>query len=135
MGHEVGRTQSVGYQIGVRRTLPVGEEGVWTALLSPEGLAIWLGGTARLERGEPYTLANGTVGDVRALKEGSHIRLTWQPRGWARPSTLQVRVIPAATGTTLSFHQEQLVGPDEREAMRAHWEGVIGQLATLAADR
>ncbi len=127
----VGKTAAVGYQIGVRRTLPCGEEALWSLLLSPEGQTIWLGGAIELEDGARYTLDNGTTGQVKVYKPWSHIRLTWQPHGWARPSTVQVRVAAASRGTTLSFHQDQLADGAARSAMKAHWEGVIEQLAAL----
>jgi uncharacterized protein YndB with AHSA1/START domain len=125
----VGKTADVGYQIGVRRTLPCGEEALWSLVLSPEGQAIWLGGAIELADGARYALDNGTTGQVRVYKPWSHIRLTWQPQGWARPSTVQVRVTAASSGTTLSFHQEHLADSAARSAMKAHWERVIEQLA------
>lgn len=129
--HMVGKTADVGYQIGVRRTLPCGEEALWSLLLSPEGQAIWLGGTIELEAGARYTLDDGTAGQVNVFKSWSHLRLTWQPQGWARPSTVQVRVMAASRGTTLSFHQDHLADGDARKAMKARWAGVIERLAAL----
>jgi hypothetical protein len=110
MHNEVGKTADVGYQIGVSRTLPFSEEAIWGLLLSPEGQAVWLGGPIEL------------------YKPWSHFRLTWQPPGWTRPSLIQVRVIPAKTGTTLSFHQEHLRDGAARSEMKARWEGVIDEL-------
>ncbi|WP_372813959.1 hypothetical protein [Paenibacillus sp.] len=40
----VGQTSSVGFQVGVRRTLPLSQEQAWRLLTSPEGLSWWLGG-------------------------------------------------------------------------------------------
>ncbi len=125
----VGKTADVGYQIGVRRTLPCGEEALWSLILSPTGQTIWLGGAIALEDGARYALDNGTTGRVRVYKPWSHIRPTWQPQGWARPSTVQVRVAAASRGTTVSFHQEHLADGAARSVMKAHWEGVIAQLA------
>ncbi|MDI3341228.1 MAG: SRPBCC domain-containing protein [Sphaerobacter sp.] len=127
----VGQTAQSGFQVGVRRTLPFAAEAVWAVLCSPAGMTVWLGGPVALEPGTRYTLADGTFGEVRVYRPGSHIRLTWQPPGWAQPSTLQVRVLPARTGTTLSFHQERMRGPAERAAMKAHWVQVIARLAEL----
>ncbi len=128
----VGQTAESGFQIGVRRTLPYSEDALWSAVLSPEGMRIWLGGPTELESGAAYSLENGTTGQIRVYAPGSHLRLTWQPSGWERPSVVQIRVIPAKKGTTLSFHQEQLDGASTREAMRAHWEDVIARLGDLA---
>ncbi len=127
----VGKTARAGYEIGVRRTLPCAEEQLWALLLSPEGLRTWLGGPAEIAEGAPFTLDNGTSGEIRVYKPWSHIRLIWQPAGWVDPSTLQVRVMPAAHGTTVGIHQEQLGGEEERERMKAHWEQVIGRLAEM----
>lgn len=126
---EVGKTADVGYQIGVSRTLPFSEEAIWGLLLSPEGMAIWLGGPIEMERGARYALADGATGEVRVYKPWSHFRVSWQPPGWARPSLIQVRVMPAKSGTTLSFHQEHLRDGATRAEMKARWEGVIGELA------
>lgn len=125
---EVGKTADVGYQIGVSRTLPFSEEAIWGLLLSPEGLATWLGGPIEVEEGARYTLADGASGEVRIYKPWSHIRLTWQPSGWARPSLIQIRVIPAKTGTRLSFHQEHLRDGAARTEMKGRWERVIEEL-------
>ncbi len=106
-GRAVGQTTSGGFQIGVRRTLPCTEEALRQPLTSEEGLTIWLGGPIPLYRGTPYTLTDGTTGELRVFRPRSHLRLTWQPRGWAAPATVQVRVLPAKSGATLSgpFHK------------------------------
>ena len=128
---DIGKTADAGYQIGVRRTLAAPEERVWAVLLSPEGLRIWLGGVTPLEAGSRFSFANGTRGEIRVYREWSHVRLTWHPAHLPAPSVVQVRVIPARTGTTLSFHQEQLGGPEERAAAKIHWEQVIARLTAL----
>jgi uncharacterized protein YndB with AHSA1/START domain len=127
--NEVGKTADVAYQVGVSRTLPFSEEAIWGLLLSPEGMATWLGGPVEMEEGARYTLADGASGEVRVYQPWSHFRITWQPPRWARASLIQVRVIPAKSGTTLSFHQEHLKDGAARTEMKAHWERVIGELA------
>ncbi len=127
----VGQTASVGFQIGVRRTLPCTENALWQLLTSDEGLTIWLGGPIPLQQGASYTLADGTTGELRVFRPGSHLRLTWQPPGWAAPATIQVRVLPAKGGATLSIHQEWLPDSAARTAMKARWDDVIVRLAAL----
>jgi uncharacterized protein YndB with AHSA1/START domain len=130
-GRAVGQTASVGFQVGVRRTLPCADEALWRLLTSEEGLTGWLGGPIPLQQGATYTLADGTTGELRIFRPGSHLRLTWQPPGWAAPATVQVRVLPAKGGTTLSIHQERLPDGATRAAMKAHWEERIARLAAL----
>ena len=67
----------------------------------------------------------------RSRKKALLTRSTWHRPEWDEPSYVQVRVIPARTGTTLSFHQDHLAGPSDREAMKAHWEQVIGRLFAM----
>lgn len=124
---EVGRTRDAGWEVGVRRTVPAAPEAVWELLRSPEGMEIWLGGAIELEPG-PCRLADGTDGEVRVDEPGSHLRLTWRPPGWEEPSLLQVRVLPAATGATIAFHQERLADAMMRDLMRERWTGVIETL-------
>jgi uncharacterized protein YndB with AHSA1/START domain len=126
----VGLTADTGFQIGVRRTLKASQEDIWNELLSPEGLKLWLGETAALEpvKGSRYRTEDGTAGEVRAVKLREQFRLTWQPAGWSQPSTLQIRLLPAARGTTVSFHQEKLADSSARERMKQRWEAVLAEL-------
>ena len=92
----VGLTKDVGYQIGVRRTVSIPLAEAWDLVISPTGTALWLGEIPNLilEEGARYRQADGSVGEVRVFKPGSHVRITWHPPGWPRPSTIQVRVLP-----------------------------------------
>ena len=125
-----GRTKDAGWEIGVRRTVPAEVDEVWALLRSPEGTAAWMGGPVAIAEG-PYRLEDGTDGEVRVDEPGSHIRLTWRPPGREEPTVVQVRVLPAASGATIAFHQERLDGPEEREAMRERWTGVIARLREM----
>lgn len=74
---EVGRTRDVGFQIGVRRTVPHPPATVWSALTSDVGLAAWLGSEVRdaadrtaaaaelLEAGARFTTADAAEREER----------------------------------------------------------------------
>ncbi|MGD9695959.1 MAG: SRPBCC domain-containing protein [Thermoleophilia bacterium] len=126
-----GLTRDAGWQIGVRRTVAADPRDVWRVLRSAEGLRVWLGGEIELSAGTAYRLADGTEGEVRVDEPGSHLRVTWRPPGWGRASLIQVRVLPAARGATLAFHQEHLPDEAARGAMRERWLGVIERLRPL----
>jgi uncharacterized protein YndB with AHSA1/START domain len=125
-----GRAKDGTYQVGVRRTFATSPQHAWDTLTSPEGLAIWLGGEVSLVKGESYQTAEA-AGQVRVVAPGSHVRLTWQPNRWDAPSTIQVRVLPAASGATVSFHQERMPGAAERESMHRRWSAALDRLAAL----
>ncbi|HYF63077.1 MAG TPA: SRPBCC domain-containing protein [Herpetosiphonaceae bacterium] len=118
------------YAVGVRRTFASTPQHAWDVLTSPEGLAIWLGADLEMAKGAAYQIP-GAAGVVRVVSPGSHVRLTWHPDGWAAASTIQVRVLPAAGGTTVSFHQENLPGAAERAAMQQRWSDALDRLAGL----
>lgn len=128
-----GLTRDAGWQVGIQRTLPCDPEAAWALLTSPAGLACWLGEGATLPatRGEDYETVDGTTGELRSLRPGDRIRLTWQPPGWDHDATVQVAIHPTGSGTAVRFHTERLAGPEEREALRTHWQGVLEDLRTL----
>ncbi|MGD2070978.1 MAG: SRPBCC domain-containing protein [Gemmatimonadota bacterium] len=128
-----GETREAGFQIGAQKTVSAPPDAVWRWVTSPEGVRTWLGAGAPpgLVEGESYTLDDGSTGEVRVVKEESHVRLTWHPGGWPRPSTIQLR-----TGghedprrTVVSLHQEHIPGPAEREARRARFKEALAAIA------
>ncbi len=129
----VGLTKDVGFQIGVRRTLPLQLEAAWQLLTSAGGRGIWLGapGDISLTKGDRYKLEDGSTGEVRVFKPLSHLRITWQPHGWPRASTITVRVIPKDTRTVIAFHQENLPGATEREERRAHFAAALDKFESI----
>ncbi|MFG1928552.1 SRPBCC domain-containing protein [Cryptosporangium sp. NPDC048952] len=137
MERPVGQTRDVGWEIGVSRTVSHGSAEVWSFLTSPEGVALWVGPGALLEptKGARYTADDGTAGEVRSFRPGDRIRITWRPAVWTHDSIVQLVVRPAATGTSVRFHQEHLVDADERERQRTHWSDVLGAITSALAER
>ncbi len=130
----VGQTQAVGFNVGARRTIGLVPEQAWDWVTSPAGVALWLGeviGGLPQELHAPYRTRDGAKGELRVFEPGSHLRLTWQPSGWERPSLIQVRVLPAGDRTTVAFHQEHLAGPDVRAEMKQRWLGVLAEMQAL----
>ncbi|MEM9133972.1 MAG: SRPBCC domain-containing protein [Actinomycetota bacterium] len=126
----VGKTRDAGWQIGVSRSIAVDLETVWHHLISPAGLAVWLGPglSTPLVKGERYETADGTTGEVRSLRPLDRVRLTWQPVDRADDATVQVAVTPSKAGCSLRFHTERLYDGEERERMRHHWRQVVDRI-------
>ncbi len=129
----VGKTKGQGWEIGVRKTFPVGTGQLWEALTTQPGLGYWLGTGLDVDfkKGDTYKTAEGTTGDIRGFEAGSLIRLTWQPKDQDLASTLQIRLIPAKKGCTLSIHHEKLQNGEQREVIRQHWASVMGKFESL----
>lgn len=122
----LGQTPS-GFQVGVRRTLPVGPEDAWALLTGRPDL--WLGPGARIDF-EPCTAyevppgegALAATGEVRVVRPGERLRMTWRPDGWDAPATLQLTLTATGAGrTAVNVHLERLPDARAREAMREHW--------------
>jgi uncharacterized protein YndB with AHSA1/START domain len=131
----VGETADVGFEIGVTKTLPISKKQAWDLLMSPAGMKTWLGKAVKLEKGQTYTAAEGTTGEIRTLKPGERVRLTWQPKEFKQPSTLQVTVIPSGQKTSIRFHHEKLSSKKAREDMRRHWQQVLNKLQELTGSK
>lgn len=133
----VGQTKSAGFEVGARRTFAIPAQEAWEFMTSHEGVAIWLGVAARLRLavGETFATRDGVTGVVRVVNPGVNIRLSWQPEGRDKASTVQVRTIPIGEQTVISFHHEGLAGGTEREQMRRHWLSVLDRLQAVLTQK
>lgn len=127
MAKQVGQTKDVGFQFGIRRTLPLSSELMWDFLFSHSGLIIWLGDLeTEFELQKEFRTKNGINGFIRVFKPYSHIRLSWQKKEWKNISTVQVRVISKTNDkTVVSFHQEKLLDFDQRTEVKAYWNKIM----------
>lgn len=127
----VGLTAASGWELGLRRTLAIEPKRAWAFLASPEGTELILGKAVDLDPDGPGRAnQEGSIAwELTTFSPGSHFRMKWKREAWTGSSILQVRIIPAATGTTIAIHQEGLPDGQAREAMLAHWNGVMDSLA------
>ncbi|OGY25568.1 MAG: hypothetical protein A2Z24_01755 [Candidatus Woykebacteria bacterium RBG_16_44_10] len=132
----LGETESVGFEIGVQRTLPVSQTKAWELVTSPQGMGVWLGEISGLkfEPGEKFETRECTKGEIRTVDKGTKLRLVWQPPFLKKPSTLQIYLLCSRNTpnkTNFRFHQEKLSSSAEREKMRRHWQQVLTKLSKL----
>ena len=128
----VGLTQDVGWEVGASRTFPLSVEAAWDLMVSPAGLAIWLGEGVRLPlaKGESYETEDGTVGEIRSVRPRDRVRLSWRPADRDQEATLQFALRETPTGCAIGFHAEHLVSAEDREAIRARLRGVLDRLSS-----
>ncbi|MGF9906170.1 SRPBCC family protein [Brevibacillus porteri] len=127
----VGQTAATGFQVGVRRTMPITPEQAWAFLTSSEGVKLWLGHVSNLtfSEGETFTSSDGISGQFRVVKPYQQFRLKWSMKDWEKPSTLQIRLLSDKPDrTTISFHQENLDHMNTREQMKLYWEEVLNEI-------
>ncbi|MDY7232693.1 SRPBCC domain-containing protein [Hyalangium rubrum] len=130
----VGETATTGFQVGVVRTLPMTAPELWDLLTKQAER--WLGPGAKLkfEPGKGYEVpkrrgAPGVRGELRVVKPGERLRMTWQPDSWTKPATLQLTLESKARGAALHVHMEKLPDAKAREAMREHWSKILANIA------
>lgn len=117
-----------GIHAGTRKTYPVSLPEAWEYLVSQAGVGTWLGvSDLQLAPGKVFGNEN-MEGEIKVIKDLSHIRLLWKRTDWPSYSYLQVRVFRADSGAIISFHQDKLVNEALRHEMLRHWEGVLLRL-------
>lgn len=129
----VGKTKDAGWQIGVSVTVGRPAEEVWRRLVSPAGIALWLGEDVAFRglKKEAYETADGVTGELRSFRPNDRIRLTWRPAHWDHDSTVQIALEDKGERTGIRFHQERLSGAAERESQRRHWKRIAADFAAL----
>jgi len=133
----VGQTADTGFQVGVQRTLKIDQADAWNLITSRAGLTCWLGKAPRfrLAEGKSYRTADGIEGEVRVVREGERVRLTWKSDRLARSATVQIALAsPGAGKTSIKVHMENLPSQAMREKMKSHWQNVLDELRDLAAE-
>ncbi len=135
----MGQTADAGFQVGVQLSIAAEAKEVWEVITSRTEL--WLGGGASLlfREGEKYEVRPeagipGATGEIRVVRPGERIRMTWQPDGWTAPATVQLGVAGSGSGrTAVRAHLEKLPDAETREAMRAHWRSALERIAAAVS--
>ncbi len=136
MERPVGQTKDMGFQFGLRKTVPFSANFVWEFLFSEAGLNIWLGELqTSFKIGQPYITKSGIEGFIRVFRPYSHVRLNWKKKHWNNYSTLQLRVIEHPQKTTISFHQEKLFNSEQRSEMKIYWNDVMDKITETMENR
>ena len=126
---ELGETAS-GFQVSVQRSVP-GDAGAAWRLIEARSDSLF-GGPVELTEGARYEVpavgdSMAASGEVRVVKPGDRIRMTWQPVGWEAPALVQVTLLEAVSGkTAVNVLIEKLPDTEQREIARAHWRSALG---------
>jgi hypothetical protein len=127
----VGLTKDNGWQVGVRKTLPIAPDDAWEFLFSEKILRLWLGVSSevKISRGAQFHLDDGTFVKITTFKPNSHVRLQFQPPGYEHPTIVQVRLIPSGENTVFAFHQERLPDWGARKERKYYFQQALDDFA------
>ncbi len=131
----VGETAATGFQVGVQRTTAVGVAEAWDLVTSRPDLWLGEGASVVFAEGRRYEVPSGggeptATGEVRVVKPGERLRMTWQPQDWSTPATLQLALSETGSEkTVIQAHMEKLPDADAREAMRTRLGAALERIA------
>ena len=128
---ELGETKNSGFEIGAQKTVNQNARNVWKFLMSKQGQKIWLGDTLNFKplTGYGYRTSDGISGEIRTVKLGEKIRISWKKPEWRSLTVLQIYLLSSGDKTSIRFHQEKLTGPKMRAEMKEHWQNVLNKIA------
>jgi uncharacterized protein YndB with AHSA1/START domain len=134
----VGQTAAAGYRVGVQRSVAAAPKQVWELITSRPDLWLGEGTCAVFDEGERYEVppgdgAPGASGEIRVVKPGDRLRITWQPQGWPAAATLQLTLLPSTSRkTAVHAHMEKLPDAGALDAMRKRWREALERIAAAA---
>ena len=123
-----GRNLKGEFSVTATRTINCSVAQLWKYTVSPEGIQCWLKayGAITIAPGVEYEAENGVYGQIRTLKKGVRIRLTWMEMDWPKKSVVQVYMVPRGEKKSMFIIQhEQLVDGRLRHTLREHWKTVL----------
>jgi uncharacterized protein YndB with AHSA1/START domain len=140
-GKRAAGETAAGFQVGVQRSVAANAREAWELITSRPDLWLGEGASVAFDEGERYEVpprkgALGATGEVRVVKPGDRLRMTWQPEGWPAPATLQLTLSESGSGkTAIQAHLEKLPDAEAREAIRKRWREALERIAAAASER
>ena len=128
----------VAFMTVATRTMPLDRNSVWKFLQTPEALAVWLRplDPFRFKAKQTFETEDGFFGEVRTLKEGERVRLSWQETDAAKASVLQVFLVARPKQKSiLVFNHDSLKDGRLRNQMRDRWKSVLLQLLEIVTSQ
>ncbi|MBN9686202.1 MULTISPECIES: DUF1801 domain-containing protein [unclassified Corallococcus] len=127
------KAATTGFQVGVVRTLRMSAPELWDWITTQPERWLGAGATLQAEVGGRYAAPKrrgvpAVRGEVRGVKPGQRLRMTWETDGWKKPATLQLTVTPKTKGASLHVQMEKLPDTEVREAMRERWSKVLARI-------
>lgn len=124
----VGLTRYAGWELDVRRIVPVSAPQLWRALLD-DWLPEWLDVDSVPQMvGAPLRHAGMVRGRVVGCHVGRRMRLDWTPPGLDHGTMFEVTLLEDTGATVILLHQERLPDSAARERLLAHWTVVLSEL-------
>lgn len=118
------------YAVTVTRSLSHPHLKVWNALMSPEGMQVWLKPLSEVLfiPKNTFEVEGGIFGEVRTMKSPERVRFTWQDTDWEKPTVVQLMVVTRPKDKSLIMIMHESIKTSAlREEFRALWKKRIAE--------
>lgn len=133
-----GRNDKGEYSSTSTRTFYTSAEKLWDLLESSKGQDIWLKPLSpfKFKPKNVFETEDGIFGEIRTMKEGVRLRLSWQDTDWPKSTIVQIYVIPRSTDKShLVIMHEKIKDARTKMAIKQRWSQVVDELQSLTPAR
>lgn len=130
-----GRNAKGEYMTAASRTFYTSAERLWDLLESTQGQAVWLKPLSpfKFKPKNVFETEDGVFGEIRTMKEGVRLRMTWQDTDWQKATLLQVYVSGRSEDKSfLVFSHEKIKDARTKNLLKERWLRTLSELADLS---
>lgn len=127
----IGKTKNAGWQVGIRKTIPLTSDQLWNFITGNQGMQIIIGDTisATNSYNQDRISEKEIQYKITTIVQNSHLRMQWRLPDWKEYSILQIRVYSTGQNkAVLAIHQEKLVNGNTRAVMKKYWQEKIDNI-------
>ncbi len=130
-----GRNAKGELSVTATKSFSIDSKKMWALLCSKQGQEIWLQPLSpmQIKVGAFFETKDGFFGEIRTMKKGLRLRLSWKDPEWSKPTYLQVFVVPRPDNKCLvAFTHEKIKEPKVEALLRRRWKQATSSLHALA---
>lgn len=120
------------YMVTVTKSVELSAAQCWEHLVSDKGLGTWLKSLydVAVKPGSQFETKDGFFGEIRTMKKGRSLRLTWQDPNWDKKTVVQVFIVARSKGkkSIVAFSHGEIKDLKTQKLLRARWKQVMTDL-------
>ncbi|MEK7357274.1 MAG: SRPBCC domain-containing protein, partial [Bdellovibrionota bacterium] len=126
-----GRNAKGRWSLTATKSIHYAAGDVWKFLVSDEGQRTWLRALdpVTIEPKTTFETDDGFFGEIRTMKKGERVRLSWNDPDWDRHSFVQMYLVKRpAEKCLVAFMHTDLPDASARDRLRQRWKDVLDAL-------
>ena len=119
------------YSATFTKSVAIEQKKIWQWCCSPEGMQVWLKplSPVKIKKGATFEIAGGIFGEIRTVKTGERIRLSWKDLEWEKGTTVQLHVFKKPKKSMIVIQHDGLRTARQKAEMRTYWRAIIEEMA------